>query len=56
MPENRLSKQYKVWKVVNSFFFEWFIMSMILLNTVILMMNVSEMSSQTLNEHCIAAL
>jgi len=41
MPKNRLSFKYRVWKVVISQPFDWFIMSMIALNTVILMMKVS---------------
>jgi len=41
MPCNKLSVKYKVWKIVVSQPFDYFIMAMIVINTVILMMKVS---------------
>lgn len=38
MPEHKNSLKYKVWKMVTSTVFEYFIMAMICLNTIILMM------------------
>lgn len=40
MPQNRQSFQYKTWTFVVSPPFEYFIMAMIALNTVVLMMKV----------------
>jgi len=40
MPKNRFSFKYRIWKLVISQPFDWFIMSMIALNTLILMMKV----------------
>lgn len=40
MPKNRLSFKYRIWKLVISQPFDWFIMCMIALNTLILMMKV----------------
>lgn len=40
MPENKLSFQYKMWKFVVSPPFEYAIMTLIALNTVVLMMKV----------------
>lgn len=42
MPENKLSFQYKMWKFVVSPPFEYAIMTLIALNTVVLMMKVSQ--------------
>jgi len=44
MPKNRFSFKYRVWKLVISQPFDWFIMSMIALNTIILMMKVGPFS------------
>lgn len=41
MPQNKQSFQYKMWKFVVSPPFEYFIMVMIALNTIVLMMKVS---------------
>lgn len=41
MPENKQSYQYKMWKFVVSSPFEYAIMTLIALNTVVLMMKVS---------------
>uniref|UniRef100_A0A669QCR7 Voltage-dependent N-type calcium channel subunit alpha n=1 Tax=Phasianus colchicus TaxID=9054 RepID=A0A669QCR7_PHACC len=43
MPQNKQSFQYKMWKFVVSPPFEYFIMVMIALNTIVLMMKVSEL-------------
>jgi voltage-dependent calcium channel N type alpha-1B len=40
VPENKQSMQYKVWRFINSKPFETFILSLIALNTIILMMKV----------------
>lgn len=40
VPENKQSMQFKVWRFVNSKPFENFILSLIALNTIILMMKV----------------
>ncbi|PKU32238.1 voltage-dependent n-type calcium channel subunit hypothetical protein [Limosa lapponica baueri] len=45
MPQNKQSFQYKMWKFVVSPPFEYFIMVMIALNTIVLMMKVGESSS-----------
>ena len=42
MPQNKQSFQYKTWTFVVSPPFEYFIMAMIALNTVVLMMKVRE--------------
>lgn len=42
MPQNKQSFQYKTWTFVVSPPFEYFIMAMIALNTVVLMMKVCE--------------
>lgn len=44
MPENKQSFQYKMWKFVVSPPFEYAIMTLIALNTVVLMMKVSDSS------------
>lgn len=44
MPQNKQSFQYKMWKFVVSPPFEYFIMVMIALNTIVLMMKVSGIS------------
>lgn len=41
MPKNKDSIKYRIWKLVVSSPFEYFIMVMIALNTIILMMKVS---------------
>ena len=41
MPKNKNSVKYRVWKLVVSTPFEYFIMVMIALNTIVLMMKVS---------------
>jgi hypothetical protein len=41
MPKNKDSIKYRIWKLVVSTPFEYFIMVMIALNTIILMMKVS---------------
>ena len=41
MPENKSSFKYKVWKLVVSSAFEYFIMTLITLNTIALMLKVS---------------
>ena len=41
MPKNKDSVKYRIWKLVVSTVFEYFIMVMIALNTIILMMKVS---------------
>lgn len=43
MPQNKQSFQYKMWKFVVSPPFEYFIMVMIALNTIVLMMKVSRL-------------
>lgn len=40
MPKNRLSLKYKIWQLVVSPKFEYFIMVLIVLNTIVLMMKV----------------
>ena len=40
MPENKESNEYKMWLVVTAPVFEWVIMTMIVINTFILMMKV----------------
>lgn len=40
MPMNKEGFQYKVWKVVVSSPFEWTIMALIVLNTIVLMLKV----------------
>lgn len=42
MPQNKQSFQYKMWKIVVSPPFEYSIMTMIALNTIVLMMKVSD--------------
>lgn len=46
MPENKQSFQYKMWKFVVSPPFEYAIMTLIALNTVVLMMKVSHSSCE----------
>ena len=41
MPKDRESFKYKIWRVVVSTPFEYFIMTLIVLNTLLLMMKVS---------------
>lgn len=41
MPKERNSIKYKIWRIVVSTPFEYFIMGLIVLNTVLLMMKVS---------------
>ena len=41
MPKERDSFKYKLWRVVVSSPFEYFIMTLIVLNTILLMMKVS---------------
>lgn len=41
MPKERNSVKYKIWRIVVSTPFEYFIMGLIVLNTVLLMMKVS---------------
>uniref|UniRef100_F6Q8W5 Voltage-dependent calcium channel type A subunit alpha-1 n=1 Tax=Ciona intestinalis TaxID=7719 RepID=F6Q8W5_CIOIN len=43
MPEDKHSLQYHVWKVVVSPVFEWIIMALIVLNTVVLMLKYNDM-------------
>ncbi len=43
MPKERDSFKYKIWKVVVSTPFEYFIMALIVLNTILLMMKVRTM-------------
>lgn len=50
MPENKQSFQYKMWKFVVSPPFEYAIMTLIALNTVVLMMKVSRPSNQGHNK------
>lgn len=50
MPENKQSFQYKMWKFVVSPPFEYAIMTLIALNTVVLMMKVSRSSNQGHNK------
>jgi voltage-dependent calcium channel N type alpha-1B len=38
MPTDKKSLQYKIWKLTNSYVFEFFILGLISLNTVILML------------------
>lgn len=47
MPENKQSFQYKMWKFVVSPPFEYAIMTLIALNTIVLMMKVSDSSSSS---------
>ena len=42
MPEDPNTWQYRVWRLVDSSYFEFFIMILITLNTLILMMKVSD--------------
>jgi hypothetical protein len=42
MPKNKNSVKYRIWKIVVSTPFEYFIMAMIVLNTLLLMMKVSQ--------------
>ncbi|CAK8675301.1 unnamed protein product [Clavelina lepadiformis] len=43
MPEDKRSLQYQVWKVVISPVFEWIIMGLIVLNTIVLMLKYNQM-------------
>ena len=47
MPKNKDSVKYRIWKMVVSPFFEYFIMTMIALNTIILMMKVRIFRAQS---------
>ena len=42
MPSNQHGVQYKLWKVVTNTIFEWFIMGLIVANTIVLMLKVKE--------------
>ena len=46
MPENKGTFQYRIWRLVVSTPFEWTIMSLIVLNTIVLMMKFFEMSPE----------
>ena len=46
MPKERDSFKYKLWRVVVSSPFEYFIMTLIVLNTILLMMKVSSLFIQ----------
>ena len=41
MPEERVGFKYRLWRIVESTPFEYFIMTLIVLNTILLMMKVS---------------
>ena len=41
MPEERVGLKYRLWRIVESTPFEYFIMTLIVLNTILLMMKVS---------------
>ena len=43
IPKNKESYKYKIWRVVVSTAFEYFIMSLIVMNTILLMMKVSSL-------------
>ncbi len=47
MPKNKDSVKYKIWRLVVSTPFEYFIMTMIALNTIILMMKVGLVLGKT---------
>ena len=61
MPKERESFKYKLWRVVVSSPFEYFIMTLIVLNTILLMMKVSnhylisyfKRNSVAKNEYCL---
>ena len=53
MPENKGTFQYRIWRLVVSTPFEWTIMSLIVLNTIVLMMKFFEMSPEY--EQCLHA-
>lgn len=50
MPQNKLSFQYRMWEFVVSPPFEYTIMAMIALNTIVLMMKVKACKLQTKNK------
>ena len=43
MPEERVGFKYRLWRIVESTPFEYFIMTLIVLNTILLMMKVSHL-------------
>ena len=45
MPEERVGFKYRLWRIVESTPFEYFIMTLIVLNTILLMMKVCTTSS-----------
>ena len=47
MPKNKDGIQFKVWKLVVSPAFEWSIMVLIVLNTVVLMLKVSKVTDKS---------
>jgi len=51
MPKNRFSIKYRIWKLVISQPFDWFIMFMIALNTLILMMKVRTATRRSVVEY-----
>jgi len=51
MPKNRFSIKYRIWKLVISQPFDWFIMFMIALNTLILMMKVRTATRHSVVEY-----
>ena len=52
MPKNKDSVKYRIWRLVVSTPFEYFIMTMIALNTIILMMKVGVSSERIDPYHC----
>ena len=50
MPEERVGFKYRLWRIVESTPFEYFIMTLIVLNTILLMMKVRKQ-----NKKCLAA-
>ena len=52
MPEERVGFKYRLWRIVESTPFEYFIMTLIVLNTILLMMKVIYISTfLTLCQH-----
>ena len=45
MPEERVGFKYRLWRIVESTPFEYFIMTLIVLNTILLMMKVNYIST-----------
>ena len=48
MPEERVGFKYRLWRIVESTPFEYFIMTLIVLNTILLMMKVRQYINDTM--------